>query len=230
MKKLELACFTAEDAKIALESGVDRIEFCADYASGGITPDLDEFILLRSQFPDAQIHVMIRPRDGDFVYSDFKIEVMKAQIAQFEKAEANGFVFGVLNSDHTLNGASCKVLIDSIKNTEAEIIFHRAFDLMPNPEEALQQLIDLGFTGVLTSGKAKNAVAGFSNLKNWVEIADNRIEIIVGGGVRSQNIETLFDSGATWYHSAAWDFEKKRCDHNELRALLKVLISSEVSS
>jgi copper homeostasis protein len=226
MKKLEAACFTAEDAKFALECGAHRIELCSAYEVGGLTPDLDEFILLRSQFPDAQIHVMIRPRDGDFVYSDFKIELMKTQIAQFENAGANGFVFGVLNSDDTLNVKACESIIDSVKKKESQIVFHRAFDLIPEPEPALQQLLALGFTGVLTSGKANNAVDGHDNLKTWVAIAKKQFEIIVGGGVRSHNVERLFDTDATWYHSAAWDFEKKRCDHNELNALLQVLNAS----
>lgn len=230
MKKLEAACFTAEDAKFALECGAHRIEFCSDYDAGGLTPDLDEFILLRSQFPEAQIHVMIRPREGDFVYSDFKIELMKAQIAQFENAGANGFVFGVLNSDDTLNVKACQSLLASVKNKASKIVFHRAFDLIPEPEPALQQLMALGFTGVLTSGKAKNALDGSDNLKTWVAIAKKQLEIIVGGGVRSHNVERLFDTDAMWYHSAAWNFEKKQCDHEELRALLQVVLTSNIIS
>jgi copper homeostasis protein len=220
MKMLEVACFTVEDAKLALESGADRIEFCADYVSGGITPDLDEFILLRSQFPAAQMHVMIRPREGDFVYSDFKIETMKVQIAQFESAGANGFVFGVLNADDTLNILDCKALIESVKNKASQIVFHRAFDLVPEPELALEQLIELGFTGVLTSGQSKNAADGLEKLKTLVAQAKGRMEIIVGGGVRSHNIESLFETGAKWFHSAAWDLGNKRFNPEELERIL----------
>lgn len=221
MKKLEVACFSPEDAKVALELGADRIEFCADYSVGGLTPNLDEFILLRSQFPDAKIHVMIRPREGDFVYSDFKIEIMKAQIVEFENAGANGFVFGVLNSDDTINLPACKSLIDNIKNHESQVVFHRAFDLVADSELALQQLIDLGFTGVLTSGNAKNAVEGLEVLKHLTYRAKNsQLEIIVGGGVRSKNIESLFGCGATWYHSAAWDANLDCFNSNELKVLL----------
>lgn len=224
MKKLEVACFMAEDAKFALECGAHRIEFCTDYEAGGLTPDLDEFILLRSQFPDAKIHVMIRPRDGDFVYSNYKIQIMQAQIEAFGFAGADGFVFGVLNSDQTINEVSCRELIHTAKvSGDKKLIFHRAFDLVPNAEQALEQLINLGFTGVLCSGAAKNAMDGRNNLKTWVEITQNRLEIIVGGGVRSHNVERLFDTDAMWFHSAAWD--KNRFSADELSNLLAALKS-----
>ena len=216
MRKLEVACFSAEDAKLALEHGADRIEFCADYSSGGITPDLDEFILLRSQFPEAKIHVMIRPRGGDFVYSDYKIETMKAQIIQFEKAGANGFVFGVQNADDTIDIPACQALIGVLKNKDSKIIFHRAFDLVPNAETAIRQLIALNFSGILSSGKTNQAFDGINNLKKWILLTQGSLDIIVGGGVRSHNIEALVTTEAIWYHTAAWDLYNEKLDSKEL--------------
>lgn len=229
MKKIEIACFQAEDAKLALELGADRIEFCEDYKCGGVTPKLDEFILLRSQFPDAKIHVMIRPREGDFVYSDYKIEVMKAQMTAFESAGADGFVFGVLQADNTINLKACAELIDAIKQKDKiKTVFHRAFDQVPNPEESLRHLIDLGFTGLLTSGRKSNAVEGIETLKQWVQIVGERLEIVVGGGVRSHNISNLYETGATWYHSAAWDHINNCINEEELKTLLPIATHSEL--
>lgn len=221
MKKLEVACFSPEDAKLALESGADRIEFCADYVSGGVTPDLDEFILLRSQFPEAKIHVMIRPRDGDFVYSAYKIDLMSAQIQDFESAGADGFVFGVLHSDNTVNVESCRELLSAIKNRkERKAVFHRAIDLVPNREEAFQQLIDLGFDGVLSSGGAKNAVDGSEQLTKLHNKFGKHLQIIAGGGVRVNNLDAVLATGVEWIHSAAWDMRQQKMHLEEMTRLV----------
>ncbi len=224
MSKLEVACFRAEDAKIALEQGAHRVEFCEDYASGGVTPKLDEFILLRSQFPEAKIHVMIRPREGDFVYSTYKIDIMKAQVAEFESAGADGFVFAALHSDNTINLEACREIIEVIKDkSNKKAVFHRAFDQVPHPEKALEQLVDLGFTGLLTSGGCATAKEGIPALKRCVDQVGNRLEIVVGGGVRSHNIDSLKKTGATWYHSAAWNKQNEAMDLAELQHLIRLI-------
>lgn len=231
MKNIEIACFSAEDAKLALELGANRIEFCEDYQCGGLTPDLDEFILLRSQFPDAQIHVMIRPRDGDFVYSTYKIEIMLSQIESFKNAGADGFVFGVLNANNTINYESCQKLIEATKkNRKTKAVFHRAIDSIINKEEALERIIELGFDGVLSSGGEKTAFEGRQNLKTWVEKYGDKLEIIAGGGIRSTNITHILESGVEWIHSAAWDVKLDKVSHEELSKIINMTSIFEKSN
>ena len=222
MKKLEVACFKAEDAKLALEMGADRIEFCHDYSCGGMTPSLDDFILLRSQFPDAKIHVMIRPREGDYVYSTYKSDVMKRQISEFDDAGADGFVIGILHEDHRINASDCQELIAVIKSNKP-FIFHRAFDMTPNPQESAALLMKLGFAGILTSGAAKTAYEGLDNLKSWNDQYGANLQLIAGGGVRANNVKAIAATGVDWIHTAAWDNDIQALDPESLRAILENL-------
>jgi len=219
MKKLETACFSLKDALRAAELGAHRIEFCEDYNTGGITPSLSDFKILREQFPNIPIHVMVRPRAGNFVHSHSEIQLMQQQITSFNDLGADGFVFGILNEQNQINRSACQQLI-FIANGKP-CVFHRAFDLLPNAFTALEDLIELGFSGVLSSGSPTTAIAGLDTLKSLHLQAQNRIQIVAGGGIRANNIATLIDSDLQWFHSAAWDKEQQLLDEQELVEILK---------
>jgi copper homeostasis protein len=219
MKKLEIACFSLEDALRAAELSAHRIEFCEDYNTGGITPNLSDFKILREQFPNIPIHVMVRPRAGNFVHSHSEIQLMQQQITSFNDLGADGFVFGILNEQNQINRSACQQLI-SIANGKP-CVFHRAFDLLPNAFTALEELIELGFSGVLSSGSPTTAIAGLDTLKSLHLQSQNRFQIVAGGGIRANNIAPLIDSDLQWFHSAAWDKEQQLLDEQELVEILK---------
>ncbi len=198
---LEIACFEIDSAEIALKSVADRIEFCTNVNAGGTTPNIDEFRYLREKYAKP-IHVMIRATGGPFYYNDAEFEQMKKDLALFSEAGANGFVFGILEPENNINIEKNKILLDIAHGKPC--VFHRAIDRTPNYFDGLEQLIDMGFSEVLTSGAANSAVAGKENLKKAVADYGDRLNILIGGGVRSSNIvELKKTTGGLRYHSSA---------------------------
>ncbi|MFZ4800201.1 MAG: copper homeostasis protein CutC [Bacteroidia bacterium] len=198
---LEIACFNIESAMIAQHAGANRIEFCAEMNVGGITPKLEDFMLLKSKI-HIPIFIMIRPRGRNFIYSNDEFEQMKNDMLEFKNAGADGFVFGILTENNEVNFIQNKELVD-IANP-LPCTFHRAFDDTNNQMEALEILIECGFTTILTSGNAKNALEGLAVLKAVALKANHKICIMPGGGVRAHNIEILKENISTnWFHSSA---------------------------
>lgn len=198
---LEIACFEITSAETALKSMADRIEFCHDFEKGGITPDFYEFMHLKRTYK-APIFVMIRPKGGPFFYSDAEFSEMKTSIITFKEGGADGFVFGILDSENEIDVEKNRELLDLAGNVPCT--FHRAFDRTKNLEKSIETLIKLGFKTVLTSGGKKSAMEGKENLKNLIEKYSDQIEILIGGGVRSENIEALkVFTGGTSFHSSA---------------------------
>ena len=200
-RKLEIACFNPESALVAQQAGADRIEFCANMEVGGTTPSLSDFLTVKSK-TDIPVYVMIRPRGGDFVYSNAHFEQMRNSIIQFKNAGANGFVFGILTANGEVDINRNKQIIqlaDAVPCT-----FHKAFDEVKNPMDALQQLIAIGFKNVLTSGQQPTAMQGVDLLKQLTNSANNQINIMIGGSVRSNNIAELKQEiPSEWFHSSA---------------------------
>lgn len=203
---LEIACFEITSAETALRSVADRIEFCAEQQLGGITPNIEEFRYLKSVYRKP-IYVMIRPKGGSFLYSDYEFEVMKRDILDFKNSGADGFVFGILTSGNTIDIEKNKILLEFAG--EIPCTFHRAFDRNPDLENSVKTLIDLGFTTVLTSGGKNSAMEGKENLKNLIEKYSDQINILIGGGVRSGNISELknYTLGKQFHSSAIPDYE-----------------------
>ena len=198
---LEIACFEITSAEIACESMADRIEFCDDFEKGGTTPDFYEFMHLKRHY-QTPVYVMIRPKGGPFFYSDAEFIEMKTSIITFKEGGADGFVFGILTSNNEIDEARNKELIELAGNTPCT--FHRAFDRTADLEKSIQTLIKLGFKTVLTSGGKKSAMEGKEALKSLVQNYSDKIEILIGGGVRSENIEELKKfTGGTSFHSSA---------------------------
>ena len=199
--QLEIACFILESALIAQENGADRVELCAGIEVGGTTPNFEIVKQAREKL-SIDLYVMIRPRGGNFVYTEEEFQQMQTDIVALKQLNVDGFVFGILKEDQTINYEQNKLLVDLAKPLPCT--FHRAFDEVINPFQALEQLIDCGFKTILTSGQSQNVMEGINRLTELVTKANNRITIMPGGGLRSTNIETIQqNTKAIFYHSSA---------------------------
>lgn len=198
---LEIATFDITSAEIALNSVADRIEFCADINSGGITPDLEELRYLKDRY-SKPIHVMIRPVGGGFLYTDSEFKKMQKDIIEFSKANADGFVFGILDENQEIDVEKNRILIDLANGKPC--VFHRAIDRTENIFESAEKLIQLGFKEILTSGGENSAMEGKENLKRLIENYSDGVKILIGGGVRSNNISELKKvTNGKYFHSSA---------------------------
>lgn len=183
----------------AVRGGADRLELCANLVIGGTTPSPAFFRQVREAFP-IKIHVLIRPRFGDFLYSDRETAQMCEEICMFRELGANGVVIGALTPDGTLDLEKMEALIGSAGGMG--ITLHRAFDMTRDPVETLEQAVALGCGTILTSGQERNAAAGKDLLKILHEIAADRIDIMAGGGVRKENIQEIHDAaGIRTFHT-----------------------------
>lgn len=201
MAKLEVACFNIQSALIAQEFGADRVELCAGMEVGGTTPIDDDIIQLREKL-NIKLNVMIRPRGGNFVYSDEEYNEMKVAILRIKEFGVDGFVFGVLHEDNSVNIHQNKELV--AQASPIPCTFHRAFDDVVEYKKALEDVISCGFQTILTSGCEPNVDLGKDNLKDLVQLANDRIVIMPGGGLRSTNIvRILTETKASYYHSSA---------------------------
>lgn len=224
-KKLEIACFNLESAIIAQENGADRIEFCTNRKEGGTTPDFKTIQEARLAL-SIDLNVMIRPRAGNFVYSEAEFQQMKTDIEHFKKLNIDGFVFGILKEDQSINKVRNTELVALAKPLSCT--FHRAFDEVKNREESLEILIECGFKAILTSGQEKNAIEGIDVLSELVVKAKNRIIIMPGGGLRSVNIRLLNKkTKARYYHSSAIIDGGERVNEEEVKTLKKLILMPE---
>ncbi|CAM3995519.1 copper homeostasis protein CutC [Flavobacterium antarcticum] len=200
-KKLEIACFNLQSALIAQENGADRVELCAEINLGGTTPSI-EIIQQAKAHLSIDVYVMIRPRGGNFVYSNEEFQQMKSEIEARKELAVNGFVYGILNEDNSVNIEKNSELVNLAKPIPCT--FHRAFDEVDNYKTALEDVILCGFSTMLTSGTFPNVMEGKEVLKELVLQANDRITIMPGGGLRSTNISE-FDElvNANFYHSSA---------------------------
>lgn len=217
MAQLEIACFNLNSAIIAQENGADRVELCTGFEVGGTTPSTEDIIEARKLL-SIDLYVMIRPRGGNFVYSDEEFMKMKLNILQMKSYGINGFVFGILNEDNVVNIAQNKELVGLAKPFPCT--FHRAFDEVSDVFQSLEDIIECGFTTVLTSGQTQNVTAGIDNLTELVKKTNNRITIMPGGGLRSSNIGLVQQkTKATFYHSSAITDGSPTANTNEITAL-----------
>jgi copper homeostasis protein len=199
--KLEVACFNLASALIADEGGADRIELCDDFSAGGITPNYKSFEVARKKIKK-DIFVMIRPRGGNFTYTKTEFEKMQSDILYFKQKKTNGFVFGILSEDLSINSTQNKILIELA--SPLPCTFHRAFDRSGDFGKNLEDVIACGFKTILTSGHTQSAIYGIEQLKTLIQKSKNRIQIMPGGGVRSSNISHLkSELQTTYFHSSA---------------------------
>jgi copper homeostasis protein len=180
--QLEVCVETVEDAIAAEAGGADRLELCADLSVGGLTPSVELFRQVRAAVK-LPIAVMIRPRPGDFVYSIAEFDMMGFAMSRFRPLNPDAFVFGAIDLDRRIDTRS----MEWIKrwNKTVPMVFHRAFDEVEDKVAGLEELIRLGFTRVLTSGGVGGVPDHLPTLKALVAQANGRIQVMPGGGVRS---------------------------------------------
>jgi copper homeostasis protein len=197
-RSVEICVSDVASAIAARLGGADRVELCADLVSGGITPSLGmiQRVIGRSGLPT---QVLIRPRGGDFVYDDDEIAVMKADIAAAKEAWAAGVVLGVLKPDGTIDTASTNRLVEHAR--PLSVTFHKAIDLTPDPVAEIDYLVAAGVDRVLTSGGLGAARDNVKTLRAMVERAEGRLAILIGGGLREDDLPHLLDAtGASEVH------------------------------
>jgi len=197
----EICIDSVEGAVAAGEAGADRVELCANLLEGGTTPSLGlmEITIARAKLP---VQVMIRPRGGDFLYSDIEVETMLRDIAAAKATRAGGVVFGCLAADGQIDGALTQRLIAAAR--PLSVTFHRAFDVARDPVEALRALIGLGVDRLLTSGQEPNALEGAPLIRRLIELAAGRLIVMPGGGITARNVgRVLQETGASEIHFAA---------------------------
>lgn len=184
----------------AQKGGANRIELCDNLLEGGTTPSLGMIEIIKKQL-SIDVFVMIRPRGGDFLYSDLEFEIMKNDILRCKEIGVEGVVFGILNSDGTIDKQRTLSLIEIAR--PMQVTFHRAFDRCNNLQQGLEDLIELGIDNVLTSGGNPKAIDSLPILEKLVQQAGNRINIMVGSGVNPYNVHHFKNIGITNFHFSA---------------------------
>jgi len=209
--KLEIIAFNIESCVAAQEAGAHRIELCAGPEEGGTTPSYG-FIKAAREKLSIDLYVMIRPRGGDFLYSDEEFEIMKTDVAICRQLDCDGIVFGILTKEGKVDIKRCRELIESAYPLEAT--FHRAFDRVVNPFDALEEIIGLGFERILTSGLKPEAIESTDILSQLIKQSGERIIIMPGSGVNIKNIISIAEStGAKEFHSRAASFTESKTQY-----------------
>jgi copper homeostasis protein len=197
---LEIAIATAEDAVAAQSGGADRLELNAALVLGGLTPSLGVLVEIKRTV-SLPVLAMIRPRPSGFCYSEADFRVMRSDIDLSLAHGADGLVFGVLTEDGGVDVPRCRQLIRQVG--DKPIVFHRAFDVTPDPFAALEQLIDLGVRRILTSGQETSAYNGAARIAELIRRAAGRIEILPATGIQRFTVaDVVARTGCTQVHAS----------------------------
>lgn len=196
--KLEVCVDSAESAKIAQEGGADCLEVCSNLIIGGTTPGVSQFKQIR-RMCGIELNVLIRPRFGDFLYTDSEFQMIKEDIQMFRELGADGVVTGCLRADGTLDVDRMSAVRECAGSLH--LTLHRAFDVCKEPYKTLEEAVETGVDTILTSGQASCCAEGKEVLKKLIRQADGRIEILVGSGVNAEIIRRMTeDVRASSFH------------------------------
>ena len=215
--KLEVACFNLDSVAVVAQSKADRVELCDNFEEGGTTPSLKDTQKARLLF-SKELLVMIRPRGGDFNYSEEEFNQMKLSILNFKNTGIDGFVFGILDQNN---------LVDFERNSELVAIakplpcsFHRAIDYTNDYFEAINTCITIGFKTILTSGNKSKIELGMESVKEAIIQFGNQIEIMPGGSLRAANANLIKSiTKANYYHTSAITDASQIANLTEINAL-----------
>ena len=208
---LEVCCGSAEDVLIAAQAGAHRVELNSALFLGGLTPSIGAMTVARQV--SIPIMAMVRPRQGGFCYTEMEFETMLEDARLLLENGADGIVFGCLQEDGRIDAARCRKLLEVIGDKES--VFHRAIDVTPDWKEALDTLIELGVTRVLTSGQAPSVLYGMETVRDMVAYAAGRIEILPGAGIRPGNVrQILSGTGCSQFHCSASGIAYDRSTEN----------------
>lgn len=195
---LEACVDSVRSAIEAEKGGAKRVELCGNLIIGGTSPGAALFRQVRKH-TDLKIRVLLRPRFGDFCYDEYEFEIMKEDVAMYRDLGADGIVTGILRPDGTLDTVRMGELVELAGDTD--VALHRAFDVCRNPQETLEQAVELGIKTILTSGQKNSAWEGRNLIKELVAQSAGRIEILAGAGISPETIEKLMPyTGAASYH------------------------------
>lgn len=199
--KLEVIAFTIESCSLIERAGAHRIELCDNPGDGGTTPSYG-FLKQAREIVSIDLYPMIRPRGGDFLYSNHEFEIMKKDVLLCKEMGCEGVVFGLLDADGTIDKERTARLVELAY--PMGVTFHRAFDRVRDGFEALETLVEIGCERILTSGLKPTVTEGAEALAQLIKAADERIVIMPGSGVRSNNIAQLAQvTGAAEFHTSA---------------------------
>ncbi|MSP84697.1 MAG: copper homeostasis protein CutC [Flavobacteriaceae bacterium] len=219
--KLEVACFNLESVAVVAQSNADRVEFCDEFKAGGTSPSIENTKKARALF-SKELLVMIRPRGGDFNYSDAEFNAMKHSILELKNTGIDGFVFGILTQSNNVDFQRNLELVSLAKPLPCS--FHRAIDYTDTYFEAINTCINIGFNTILTSGHQSKIELGIDAVQEAIIRFGNQIQIMPGGSLRSSNaskIKTI--TKATYYHTSAITDATEIANLNEINALKEYL-------
>ena len=200
---LEVCCGSADDVIQAHLAGADRVELNSDLFHGGLTPTVGSLRVAKRE-TGMKIMTMIRPREGGFCYTEAEFAVCLEDARALLEAGSDGLVFGFLHADGAVDRERTRALTELALRAGKEAVFHRAFDVVPDWREALDLLIGLGVTRVLTSGQEPDVACGTATLRDMIAHAAGRIQILPGAGVTLRNVERIVaETGADQIHVAA---------------------------
>jgi copper homeostasis protein len=222
---LEICVDSVESAIAAQEGGAERVELCANLNEGGTTPSAGMIEIAR-KFLHIGLQVMIRPRGGDFCYSALEFEIMKKDIVVARELGADGAVFGMLNRDRTIEVPRTRELVELAR--PLRVTFHRAFDVVADPAQALETLAALQIDRILTSGQARTAMEGLTLLVQLAQKAAGRISIMPACGINAQNVrQILAATGANEIHIGSAVTTIKNDSSAELFAVARGVVEAK---
>ncbi len=223
---LEIACFSYEAALCAAKAGAHRIELCHNYCVGGLTPLKEDILKLRKEL-NIPLHVIIRPREGNFVYTEQELDHMKHDIAFCRDHDVQGIVFGVLTDQNTIDTEMNKTLLSLCEGMSTT--FHRAIDACADYDASLETLVSLGFKRVLTSGGEATVMEGTGKIKQAQKKWGHKIIILPGGGIRSGNLKNIAnETECREFHSAAIKAGSEMPSEKEIQTMLRLLGNQDV--
>lgn len=211
---LEVCANGYESALAAQNGGAIRVELCDNLAEGGTTPSYAQIAFAKTNL-SIEIWPIIRPRGGDFLYTDLEFELIKEDIEICKSLNCNGIVVGILKANGEIDTERCAELIELAK--PLPVSFHRAFDMSNNLEKSLEDLIELGIVRVLSSGGYSSAIQGADTLARLIKQAKGRITVMPGAGINKSNLQDLMDkTGATEFHASAKEFVTSKMEYRNV--------------
>lgn len=198
---MEVCANSLRSALAAQQGGAIRVELCDNLPEGGTTPSYAQIAMAKKML-SIKVYPIIRPRGGDFLYSDLEFEIMKTDIETCKSLNCDGVVIGILKADGSVDMDRCATLIAVA--APMPVTFHRAFDMSNDLEKALEDIISLGCERILTSGGESSAIKGAATIAKLIKLSEGRITIMPGAGVSTSNITELIQTtGATEFHASA---------------------------
>ena len=209
--KIEICVDSPEGVIAARDGWADRVELCDNLFEGGTTPSIGTVKMAR-RVGGIKLHMIVRPRGGDFLYSDVEFDTMRMDVEAARTSRVDGIVIGMLTADGNIDKERTTELVTLAR--PMSVTFHRAFDVCRDPLAALEDLIEIGVDRILTSGQKADALSGAETIKKLVEAADDRIVIMACGGIDETNISEVSDkTGAGEFHFTAFEEIASAMEH-----------------